>query len=485
MDKILYAILIICLSACNPYDVRDHSKAPQPIPTSYHNTYSGEKEIGHWWEEFSDIELNNIIDKALHENFEVKQAWHRLRQASAIIDIDRSQLYPQVELRAGGTYNRFEDSEDDGFGAFAGGGFGGGGFGGGGQAFNQQRYFFNSGLSYEVDLWKRISSQVQASRLRYEASKEDVKQTMLLLTATIVETWFTAQEQQAALQLLDRQIEVATTLLELTELRFGLGRGSAVDVLQQRQQLAALEGQRPRARSLLQTSLQQLAVLMGLAPGELEVITSGNLPQLPPFPKIIAPKMLIYSRPDLHSIMLQLQAAEYDIAVAVADRLPRLVITPSYEWATTKISTFFHQEILNIIGNLTAPIFDGGRRQQEVVRRKAIVDEIANRFADTYLKALLEIENALVQEKEQVKLMTNLKLQIDLAERTLEESQSRYANGLNDYLTVIVALQNLQNLQRQQIAEQRNLLLIRAQLYRAMGGKWLQDSLVNLQETMK
>ena len=484
MDKILYVILIIYISACSPYDVRDHSKAPQSIPTSYHNTYSGEKEIGHWWEEFSDIELNNIVDKALYENFEVKQAWHRLQQASAVIDIDRSQLYPQVELRAGGTYNRFEDSEDDGFGGFGGGGVGGG-FGGGGFAFNQERYFFNAGLSYEVDLWKRISSQVQASRLRYEATKEDVKQTMLLLTATIVETWFTAQEQQAALQLLDEQIEVATTLLELTELRFGLGRGSAVDVLQQRQQLAALEGQKPRARSLLKTSLQQLAVLTGLAPGQLQVTTSGDLPDLPPFPKIIAPKMLIYSRPDLHSIMLQLQAAEYDIAVAVADRLPRLVITPSYEWATTKISTFFHQEILNIIGNLTAPIFDGGRRQQEVVRRKAVVDEIANRFADTYLKALLEIENALVQEKEQVNLMKNIDIQITIAKKTLEESKSRYANGLNDYLTVIVALQNLQNLQRQRIAEQRNLLLIRAQLYRAMGGKWLQDSLVNLQETMK
>ncbi|BBM83314.1 TolC family protein [Candidatus Uabimicrobium amorphum] len=484
MDKILYIIIsTICLIACSPYDVRDHSKAPQSIPISYHNTNNGEKQIGYWWEEFADGDLNNIVDQALLQNFEVKQAWHRLRQAAAIINIDRSQLYPQVEVRTGGTYNRFEDSEDQGFGAF-GGGFGGGG-GGGAFAFNQERYFFNAGLSFEVDLWKRISSQVKASRLRYEAGKEDIKQTMLLLSATIVETWFTAQEQQAALHLLNNQIEVATTLLELTELRFGLGRGSAVDVLQQRQQLAALEGQIPGARSLLKTSLQQLAVLMGLPPGKLDVKTSGYLPELPPFPNVIDPKMLMYNRPDLRSIMLQLQAAEYEIAVAVADRLPRFVITPSYEWATTKISTFFHQEILNIIGNLTAPIFDGGRREEEVERRKAVVDEIANRLADTYLKALLEIENAFVQEKEQLKLMANIKQQIALAQKTLEESKSRYVNGLNDYLTVIVALQNLQNLQRQQIAQQRNLLLIRAQLYRAMGGNWLQNSLVNLQEEMK
>ncbi|WP_372365604.1 TolC family protein [Candidatus Uabimicrobium sp. HlEnr_7] len=480
MNRILYIAFLILLNACSPYKVRDHS-TPQSIPTSYHNHYLGEKEIGYWWEEFADKELNSVMQKGLEKNLEVKQAWNRLQQALAINGIDRSELYPKLDLSVGATYNRFKDNEDNGNNIFQGGG---GGFGGA-QAFNQQRYFVNIGLSYEVDLWKRISSQNEASRLRYQASKEDVKQTMLLLSGSIVDVWFTAQEQQAALNLLQEQIEVATTLLELTELRFSLGRSSAVDVLQQRQQLAALEGQIPTARSLLETSLQQLAVLTAVPPGNLNIKPSGELATLPPFPKIVAPKMLIKSRPDLQSILLQLQAAEYDIAVAVADRLPRLVITPSYEWATTKVSTFFHQEILNIIGNLTAPLFDGGRRVQEIERRKAIVDEIAHRFADTYLKVLLEIENALVQEREQVKLMANISEQIALAQKTLQESQSRYISGLNDYLTVIVTLQNLQNLQRQQIAQQKNLLLFRAQLYRAMGGSWLQNSFTKVQRDMK
>lgn len=291
------------------------------------------------------------------------------------------------------------------------------------------------------------------------------------------------QEQAATLQLLQQQIEVASTLLELTELRFSLGRGSAVDVLQQRQQVAALQSQIPSARSLLMISLQELSILIGV-PGEFPIKPSGQLAELPPFPKVISPQLLIKSRPDLASLMLQLQAAEYDIAVAVADRLPRLVITPSYEWATTKISTFFHQEILNLIANLTAPLFDGGRRHYEVERRKAVVREIFAAFNAAYLKAILEIENALVQEKEQVKLMKILEQQLALAQKTLAESKSRYVNGLNDYLNVIVALQNLQNLQRQKIIEQKKLLLFRAQLYRAMGGEWLQRSFKKIQGEM-
>ena len=108
-----------------------------------------------------------------------------------------------------------------------------------------------------------------------------------------------------------------------------------------------------------------------------------------------------------------------------------------------------------------------------------------NHYADIAFKLYAMCYCNDIANELRVNLMKNIDIQITIAKKTLEESKSRYANGLNDYLTVIVALQNLQNLQRQRIAEQRNLLLIRAQLYRAMGGKWLQDSLVNLQETMK
>ena len=97
-------------------------------------------------------------------------------------------------------------------------------------------------------------------------------------------------------------------------------------------------------------------------------------------------------------------------------------------------------------------------------------------FGQSYLNAIIELENALVQEKRQIELLSLLDKRIKFSKATLDETRARYMNGLSDYLPVILALQALQNLERRQIVEQRALLVARSRLYRAIGGKWT-DSL--------
>jgi len=58
------------------------------------------------------------------------------------------------------------------------------------------------------------------------------------------------------------------------------------------------------------------------------------------------------------------------------------------------------------------------------------------------------------------------------AQSTLEESRSRYIHGIEDYLTVLIAVQSLQQLQRRMISEKKSLLSIRSKLYRSIGGHW-------------
>jgi outer membrane protein TolC len=272
---------------------------------------------------------------------------------------------------------------------------------------------------------------------------------------------------------LQEQIQVSQSLLELTEVRFGVGAGSAVDVLQQRQQLEATQAEIPVVRSTLNTSYHQLAVLLGSTPGSLDMLApDGRLPALPPFPQLGAPALLLMARPDLQAAQLRLQAADFRVAAAVAERLPRLVLDLSYEFSARSFATVFRQEVGSLVGNLVLPLIDGGRRRNQVLRQKAATQELLDRFGQAYLEALLEIEDALVRERFQVELIKNLENQISLAQATLQESQSRYVYGLINYLTVLIAVQSLQGLQRRMISENRGLLSNRARLYRALGGHW-------------
>ncbi len=132
----------------------------------------------------------------------------------------------------------------------------------------------------------------------------------------------------------------------------------------------------------------------------------------------------------------------------------------------------FQNTIFSFGGDLLTPIIDGGRRRAEVGKKKAVVCEILARYGQKFLDALREIEDAVVQERHQLDLISQAKKEISIAERNLSEAQYHYINGLDDYLTVIAAIQSLQGLQRQLISENRGLLVNRARLYRTLGGSF-------------
>ncbi len=460
----VYAIvLVFVVASCSPYQVRTLDRPEVPVLKTYHHTMDGKRVIGEWWKEFNNPGLNEVIQLALAESLDLRQLWSRLTQAYAQAQIEGAELSPQADLRGGSarTHQVDRDAQE----LFEGGPST--------RITNTDRYFVAYGLSYEIDVWKRIASRRQAAALEYAASRQDVEASALFLTGSVVDVWFILQEQKALLALLQEQIQASQSLLELTEVRFGVGFGSAVDVLQQRQQLAATEAEIPIARSTLNTSYNQLAVLLGATPGSLDTLApDGILPDLPPFPQLGDPALLLVARPDLRAAQLRLQAADFRVATAVAERLPRLVLDLSYEFSARSFSTVFRQEVGSLVGNLVMPIIDGGRRRNQVLRQKAVTQELLDRFGQMYLEALLEIEDALVRERFQVELIKNLENQISLAQATLQESQSRYVHGLINYLTVLIAVQSLQGLQRRMITEKRRLLSIRASLYRALGGRW-------------
>ena len=450
------------IAGCSPYSVRSLEQPTVAIPQTYHHGATGERVLGQWWHEFDDPQMNAAMEIAFTENFELRQTWSRLAQAQALARIAGAERVPQVEFRTGASRLHTVDPEATdrpGSGIT--------------RTTNPDRYFVATGLTYEIDIWKRIASRRTAAQLEYVASRQDVEATALLLTGTVVNVWLTSQEQYALLDVLREQVQVSKTLLKLTELRFSVGAGSAVDVLQQRQQLADTQAQVPVVQSFLETALNQLAVLLGRVPGSLDEFAPGRaLPELPPFPQLISPATLLVSRPDLQAAQLRLQAADYRVAAAVAERLPRLVLNLSYEFSARSWNTFFRQEIGSLIGDMLTPLIDGGRRRNEVVRQKARVQELLDGFGQTYLEALREIEDALVQERQQRELIRNLEQQMTIAQSTLDVSRARYVHGLIDYLNVLVAVQSLQALQRRLISEQKTLLSIRAELYRALGGKW-------------
>jgi NodT family efflux transporter outer membrane factor (OMF) lipoprotein len=414
------------------------------------------KQTNYWWEEFNDPFLNDLINKTLSDNFTLKQANERIKQAQAVEKQTTAQLYPEVTGELSGTSTWTNDNEQ------------------------QERYLGQVELSWEADLWDRLSSRSNAAFFETQASLDDLEAIALVVSSQVAEIYFQIIEQKLQLALLDRQIELGERFYALTKLRFANGAASIVDVYQQLQQLAATRTQLPIVRGNLYTLTNRLYVLLGLPPEHKSLQITKALPHLPPLPELGIPADLLTNRPDLRSLHKNLIAADYLVVEAEANRLPQIRLGGSGGFQGSEFTT--DGLFLSLFGDLVAPLIDWGERKAEVERRQAIVNEELARYTQVFLVAIEEVENALWLEQQQQELIEAVNEQLSIAKANLKETRNRYMQGLSDYLPVLAALQSTQELEREILLRQRQLILIRILLYRALGG---QNLIADLQNTDK
>lgn len=454
MKKLFLLSFAFFFSGCTVHEVCEYDQPLVEIPNEYSGAKEGSAEIDNWWEAFDDPDLTKIMTTVLNENLDLAEIWDRVIQARANTYIQGAPRLPALDLNLNVTKTETDFSRPRSFATYLGGIL----------------------LSYEVDFWRRIDSQARAACKEWAASYEDYEAAAFILSGIVADLYFTIQEQRALILLLEEQAEVNKTLLELVELRFSVGESSSLDVYQQRVQLAQIESQIPPAVSILHTANNQMQVLMGRPPDSaLPTEPKALTLELPSFPFLGSPWDLLCRRPDVRAAQLRLTAADYEVAAAVAERFPKIRTPLSYERLGVGWSQLFENEILHLAADLLAPLFDNCLRQGEVERRKAIVCERLNTFGKVYLTALQEVEDALVQEKWQIELLKRLQHQEELSESNVREAKLHYVNGLDDYLTVIAAVQSLQNVQRQIVSERKQLLTFRANLYRSLGGSIFQE----------
>ncbi|MEM1452425.1 MAG: efflux transporter outer membrane subunit [Planctomycetota bacterium] len=412
-----------------------------------------------WWTTFGAASLDTTIEAALGGNLELRQAWTRLRQAEASSRVAGAPRYPTVDLNASVTEQRIEQRGDSGAGGFI-------------PIRTGEVYSLGISAGYEVDLFGRIDSELRAARLEEVATAADVEATGLTLSGTVSDAWFTAVESYALIDLVTEQVRVGEQLLEVTETRFGTGSGSALDVLQQRRQLEGTRAEIPRLEGDAERALYQLSVLTGRPPGDIASEPPRALPALPPLPALDVPIAILENRPDVVAAARRVESADASVAAAIADRYPRFTLSASYNFDGTEIENILDRSIASIIADLVTPLVDGGRRRAEVERQRAVLDGAIDAFQLAVLTALQEVEEALSLERRGIERIVVLDRQATIARDELAQARFRYVSGVDNYLTVLAAVQNLQQLERSLVSERASVLRARTQLHRALGGAW-------------
>ncbi len=404
-----------------------------------------------WWRGFRSVELDRLMGRIASQNLDLAQAEARVRQADASAQIAGSALLPQVT--AGGSTQRSRTGQ-------------------GGAAI--RRYSADLAASYELDLWGQNRNNLQAALLAAQAQRFDLGTVLLTTEASVANTYFTILEARNSLRIQEANLAAARRVLNVIRQQVAAGTATGLDLAQQETVVAQQEAAVPPLRQAVSQNTASLAVLIGLAPTELDVIGEGFKGLDIPSPAPGLPSALLARRPDVLAAEAALAAANADVAVARAALYPNITLSAQGGFQSALLGTLLRPEaqFYSIAANLVQTVFDAGATRGRIALSRAQAEELLAAYRQAILSALSDVESALAalrETTEQERLLAEAERRAaraySVAEEQLRGGIINLITLLNTQLTLFTARRNLSRgrLQRFQAA---------VGLFRALGGGW-------------
>lgn len=326
-------------------------------------------------------------------------------------------------------------------------------------------------ITWQADVWGRISDAARAGTLSAEASAADLAGAQLSVAASVANTWFAFTEARLQRELAERDVDTRTRQLEIVERRFVRGVARSSDVRTARSALASSQAalaQRQRAEADTARSLQ---TALGRYPdGALEAASA--LPELGALPPPGTPEALISRRPDIIAAERRLAAAGYSADAARKALYPSLNLRGVVSGQSGGTSDLFTTANLveSLTASITAPLFRGGALRAERDRAAAAARAQAARYVETSLTALREVESALQADRLLSERLIAQQTAREEAAAALELVERQYASGVGTIFELIDAQTRLIQAESQLISARRDRLDNRIALHLAIAG---------------
>ncbi|MDE2794192.1 MAG: TolC family protein [Gemmatimonadota bacterium] len=456
---------------------------PEPVaevPASFAGgDLPGDYQAREWWAAFDDPVLNTVIDSVLAANFDLAEAVARVQQARAQAGIARAGLFPSVQASASVTDQNTPANAGFGeqFRKLAGGEDGGLP---GGIEFPDRleftTYSLGADFAYELDFWGRARNDARAAGAQYLASEADYHAARIGVLATTITTYFEIVALRRQTALTRELIEVLQEREDLTTTRYERGLVTSFELYQVGLDLLNTQAGLPQLETRLNDAEGRLAVLLGGYRSRLDAIVPESLAPAALSDPVAAgvPADLLFQRPDVRAAGLRLDAARFTIGARRAELLPSLSISGTIGVQSSEADGLFRvdQWFRNLLGNLTAPIFQGGRIRSNIALAHAQFNQLAAAYGRAVVTAVYEVEAALAALANEDRRHAFLASQREEAQASVALQSERYESGIGGYTDYLDALRTLLNVESTLAAAGRDLALARLAVHRSLGGDW-------------
>jgi NodT family efflux transporter outer membrane factor (OMF) lipoprotein len=451
-----------------PPNVGGYTPTPITTTSSTANAAGGEvqhmvegKDIpGEWWALFHSQPLNDLIERSLKANPNLKAAQAALIVARENVLAQRGFYYPSV---AGG-FSALRAKSSNFLSPVT-----------NTNALNYSLYTPQVSVSFVPDVFGLNRRTIESLKAQEQAARFALAATHITLSSNVVAGAIQEASLRGQIEATRELITINTNMLQMLREQYGKGYSSELDVAAQESQLAQVTATLPPLLKQLAQERDLLAVLSGGFPNEdsIEKFELTNL-QLPQELPVSLPSQLVEQRPDVRQAEENLHSASAQIGIAVANRLPSFALTADVGSATGTLGELFSQSngFWQSPAGVTQPIFEAGTLRHRERAAQAAFAQAAEQYRGTVLTAFQNVADtlhALQQDADALQVAAAAK---NAAGVTLDLAKKQYGSGYLSYLALLSAEQAYQQTMISLVQAQANRYADTAALFQALGGGW-------------
>jgi multidrug efflux system outer membrane protein len=441
----------------------EYQRPELPLPAAWRVPPSEAADLANleWWRGFTDPQLDEYIELALSANKDLLIAAQRVDRFEARLQTSQSASYPSIGYSTAASRERRSQERPNGLRP--------------GESPYVNNFELGASVRWELDLWGRVRRADEAARAELLSSQEARRGVMLSVASGVASGYVRLLELDQRLALAREAVKNRQDVLALAIQRAEGGAGTRIAVERARAEAEQAASQIPPIERDLVEVENALSALLGRNPGPVarRAIEALARPQLPQG----VPADVLTRRPDIMAAEQDLVAANARIGVARTGYFPTLSLSALLGLGADDTRWLFSETArTGSIGlGLAGTLFDGGRTAATIRESEAAAREMALRYQQTVLNALVEVETALAtQDKARARESAQERV-LTVRQEVARLARVRFEGGESAMTEVLEAELEVLGARADRLQSQRETLLALVGVYKTMGGGWMQE----------
>ena len=405
---------------------------------------------GNWWEIYQSPQLNALMAQALENNIDLKQAAISVNKALYQANILGADLVPSFSGSLGASTSKNLKT------------------GSHGNTFSSQL-----GLSYELDLWRKLSAIADAQVWEYQATRQDMANTRLTLINNVADAYFNIAYLNEAIELAQKSLKQYQEINRIADAKFRYGRADSSQPTQAKQSLLSAQNNLISLKNSLDTQKQVLRNLLNLKPNEAIAADPAQyrLPSVKGV-NLDVPITVLANRPDLRAAEYRLQSSLQSVEAQKRSWYPSITLGASLSTSSEKAKSTFNIPLLGGSATINLPFLNWQTMKWKDKTAQANFDSAKLDFEKALTTALNEVNTNYLAYQNAQAALNNQEQRYALDKKNSRYYQVRYQYGKNELKYWLEALSTEYGSAQNVLNQRYETLKYENMVYKAMAGRY-------------